>query len=213
MIIDSRFLKRPSGRAGSQARSLLRDLADGLAQQMIFWGQDVKHPGGNLLVRAGMTRIARERVGQEGSSRYRQEWQGGVIEIHGFCAGWYPAEGEGVIFIRNRQRLLGVRGGMPTVPGAYEGLKAPSPDALLAGVRPLVQWWIAYEERVAAVTPPAYREACWQRARRLAKARAWLPPAEVVPWLRRFLDDPQRVDRTRRRAAVPFARLSLSPSV
>jgi len=199
--------------SASRSRSLLRDLADGLSQQMIFWGQDVRHPEGSLLVRSGLTRIAREQTGQEGSSRYRCAWQGGLIEIHGFCAGWYPAEGEGVLFIRNRQRVQGVRGGLPTVPGVYGGEVTLTPDALLQAVRPLVEWWISYEDWVGTVTPPSYREACWQRARRLAKARAWLPPAEVVPWLRRFLHDPQRASRARRATTSPLQRLSLSPSV
>jgi hypothetical protein len=36
----------------SRLWGILRDLTDGLAQQMFFWGCDVTHPGGNRLRRA-----------------------------------------------------------------------------------------------------------------------------------------------------------------
>jgi hypothetical protein len=55
----------------SRVRGLIRDLTDGLAQQMFFWGRDVAHPDGNGLVRAGLQRIARVESGGEGTSRYR----------------------------------------------------------------------------------------------------------------------------------------------
>lgn len=40
----------------SRLGGLLRDLTAGLTQQMFFWGKDVVHPDGNLLVRQGFAK-------------------------------------------------------------------------------------------------------------------------------------------------------------
>ena len=109
----------------SQQRSLLRDLSNGLLQQMYFWGYDARRRDGNLLVKCGMQRIAQERAEKsEGTSRYRTEWEGGVVELHGFCAGWYPQRSDtrGVVFIRHRGQLDLCDGAEPVTPGAYQGV-------------------------------------------------------------------------------------------
>ena len=90
-------------RMAAARRLVLRDAAAGLYAQMYYWGQDVQHAEGNLLVRYGMTRVPKETP--KGTSRYRQYWGGGWIELHGFCAGWYGPE-RGVVFDRARDRWL-----------------------------------------------------------------------------------------------------------
>lgn len=195
--------------ASSPTRSLLRDLSDGLAQQMIFWGHDVRHPLGNRLVHFGMGRIERTYAQGEGSSRYRMDWKGGFIELHGFCAGWYPhtAKKEGFIFIRNRGRIQSTSGGDAHTPGAYDDARIGHlvPDRLIGCVIPFVSWWIAYEEWIRKTTPASYRQSCWLDAKHLGKPKSWLPPGEALRWLRQFVADPKRTGRARPKSGRNFA--------
>ena len=46
----------------SQTRALVRDLAGFLTQQMFYWGCDARQRNGNLLVRLGADRVAREQA-------------------------------------------------------------------------------------------------------------------------------------------------------
>ncbi len=208
LIANSQIMVTTSNRSPaqiSQLRSLLRDLADGLGQQMIFWGCDARHPHGNQLVQFGMQRIERASTQVEGSSRYRVEWQGGVIELHGFCVAWYPrdAYGDGAIFIRHRGRFLSTCGMQMHVPGDYDGerLGLHSPDELLELVIPFVSWWITYEEWIQSNTSPNYRELCWSEARRFKKSASWLRPVDALEWLRRFVLDPTNTPRARKNAS------------
>lgn len=203
------ILIRPTS---SRSRSLLRDLCDALAQQMIYWGHDVRNPSGNLLVLFGMQRIERTFAHGEGSSRYRMRWQGGVIELHGFCAGWYPdsAAEEGFLFVRNRRRLQSTSGGEPHKPGSYDDLRVGhlAPDELLARIVPFVSWLIAYEEWILDNVAAGYRDWCRREARNLGTARKWLSPEEGTRWLRELASDPQGAGRARpksRREKVSFS--------
>ena len=69
------------------ANHFFLDLAEGIQQQMYFWGQDVIRPEGNFLVEQGFVRSPSE--GAKGTSCYRLPWQNGHIELYGACAGWY----------------------------------------------------------------------------------------------------------------------------
>jgi len=197
----------------SRKRSLLRDIANGIGQHMFFWGCDVRHPQGNLLVRSGMQRLAREETaGGEGSSRYRIAWQGGLIELHSFCVGWYPDEttNNGAIFIRGRKRLQGCLGEMPLTPGRYEAERF-SPgcsDELLITIRPLIAWLLAYEAKVESLAGADYRQACWLKYLAKIGARPWLAPAQGVEWFQDFLQRPERVRRPRQ-----FLRTHRQPAI
>lgn len=185
----------------SRLRSLVRDVSRGLGQQMFFWGCDVRHPGGNLLTRAGMERIARRERGGEGSSRYRIEWGGGTVELHSYCCGWYGAVPpyDGAIFIRRLERVVASVGPIPPTPGVYESerMAASGADQLLRSVRPLVRWVVDYEDRLGELAGEQYRRECWRRARSGAGARPWLAPRAARDWFRSFLDDPCRTRRPR----------------
>lgn len=180
----------------SRKRALLSDFGAGLAQQMILWGCDARYPGGNLLVRMGMERLAREEVSQEGSSRYRTPWKDGLVEVHSFCAGWYPTIGTGVVFIRHWKRFAACEGGMPAEPGRY-AMAAAFPDEMLELVRPIAEWIVDYETRVQAAMGTAYREACFRQAVRSPGVRPWLPPQRAVEWMEGFLRDADSVGRAR----------------
>lgn len=203
-------IKPPSAHASSRSRSFLRDVACGIGQQMFFWGCDVRHPKGNLLVALGMERLARECAHGEGSSRYRMPWKGGLIELHSFCVGWYPSasENKGAIFIRGQERLLSCQSEMPLTPGRYENerFSRDSSDELLITIRPLLAWIVEYEEQIENIAGPEYRPQCWKRYLSKIGARPWLSPAQSMEWYRNFLDTPEKVQRPkeiRRRNRTP----------
>jgi hypothetical protein len=135
----------------SQVRALVSDLARMFLQQMFFWGCDAQS-GGNLLVRLGGQRLAREHSCGEGSSRYRWRWEDGTVELHSFCAGWYPDDptAAGAVFIRGRERFFDCAGGQPLEPGHYDEGRFlhANADEMLALLRPLLSWLADYERRV-----------------------------------------------------------------
>ena len=185
----------------SRRRSLLRDFADGLLQQMFLWGCDARRKDGNLLVEFGMQRIARsaDAVKSEGTSRYRMPWEGGVVELHGFCAGWYPqrAKAWGVLFVRHRGRVELCDGTEAVTPGEYKSIGDGNTDTLLESVMPLVRWLVSYESWIQMTMPSGYRHACWMEYLSLMGARPWLPPDEALRWLRCFANSPHTTSRAR----------------
>ncbi len=183
----------------SQVRALVSDRAGMLMQQMFFWGCDAQHREGNLLVRVGAERLAREYSHGEGSSRYRFAWQTGTVELHSFCAGWYPREAaeSGVVFIRGRERFFDCAGATPLTPGHYEEgrFRFANAEEMLVLCRPLLSWLLDYERQVASATRPGYRARCFAAYRRHGHRKPWLPPDEAIAWLAGFLESP---DTTRR---------------
>jgi len=183
----------------SRLRGLIRDLTDGLAQQMFFWGRDVAHPEGNGLVRAGLQRIARVETGGEGTSRYRIEREDGWIELHGFCAGWRPHDPSlvGMLFVRRCHRIFLARGEM--TPGRYDmqRLRGGTVDEMLAACGPFLRWWIDYEDWARIEFGSAWREAARRDYSKLRGVRAWLAPDQARTWLDAFTKDPRTTKRPR----------------
>lgn len=181
--------------------TLMRDFTDALAQQMYFWGRDVIHPSGNLLVAHGFDR--RKSEGLDGTSCYRKALDEGYIELHGACAGWYPDDtGEpGFLYIRTRRRCYLYDGTEPPAPGFYsDDLLRTTPGAdLLERSRRFLAWWLDYERWIAEVTGPGYRGACHRTFAKLPKSTPWLPPAAGLDWLRRFHRDPVRAGRAQKK--------------
>lgn len=118
------------------------------------------------------------------SSRYGLDLAGGGgrIELHGWCAGLYGAEG-GFIYVRAGERIAFYEAPCPPEPGGYgsDCLHAP-------GRRPqprygracaaFLAWLLAYEDWTIATFGSRYRARCHQLA-----PRPWLPPAEARRWL------------------------------
>jgi hypothetical protein len=191
----------------SRLRGLIRDLTDGLAQQMYLWGRDVRHPDGNALVRAGLQRIARIDNEGEGTSLYRVERESGWIELHGFCAGWRPhdPEANGILYIRRCHRIFLAQGSM--TPGRYDRsrLRSGTFEELATAYNPFLRWWADYEQWAAQELGAAWRQECWRDYVKLRRARPWLTPPQAVDWLLEFLENPHTQQRTReilRAAAV-----------
>ena len=184
----------------SRLRGLIRDLTDGLAQQMYLWGRDVRHPDGNALVRAGLQRIARIESNGEGTSLYRIEREAGWIELHGFCAGWRPHDStkDGMLYIRRCHRIFIASGQM--TPGRYDTsrLRSGSVDELAAVYNPFLRWWTDYEQWARWELGAAWRTECWRDYLKLRRARPWLSPVQAVDWLLAFLEHPHNSERSRK---------------
>lgn len=186
----------------SRLGGLLRDLTAGLKQQMFFWGKDVVHPDGNLLVRQGFTKSPS--AGLQGTSCYGLDWQGGRIELHGACAGWYPRDGgEGFIFIRPLGKCHVWLGGSAPVPGEWPaGLIAPTDfEKLHACAAPFLDWWLQSEAWIDELLGGSYRTNCFRHFKKLPKSKPWLPPADALRWVAQLRDDPRLVARAKRFAA------------
>lgn len=181
-------LNRLSDPQASHHRAFLRDLADLFLQQMFFWGCDSQN---RLLTGSGAERIARTMVGSEGSSRYRWRWKNGIVELHSFCAGWFPVEAPsvGVVFIRGRERFYTCSAGEPLEPGRYraERFVACSSENLLEQLKPLLEWILEYETRILLRTPCGYRTRCHLLYEKQPRSQVWLAPEAATEWLGQLL--------------------------
>lgn len=176
---------------------LLRDLGAALRQQMFYWGLDVVHPSGNLLMAQGFVKTKSE--GLQGTSCYGRDWQGGRLELHGACAGWYAPEG-GFIFVRPHGKSFVWRGGGPPVPGDWpaELLEGAEPSSLREHALPFLEWWLGSERWLAGKLGYAYRAGCHRGFKKLPRSRPWLAPEPAQAWLSRFLEDPRELERAKR---------------
>ncbi len=185
-------------RAGARLNGWLRDLACGLKQQMYFWGRDVLHPSGNLLIRQGFSK--RPSAGLQSTSCYALERAGGTIELHGACAGWYSGSSgrEGFVYIRPKGKCVVWKGGGAPVPGEWpqewiEPIRDAPPDAC----RRFLDWWLESEAWVKRFAGEHYRTECHRAHKRLPKSKAWLSPAAAGAWLEASRQDPSNLVRSK----------------
>lgn len=190
------FVKNASG---TSSRGLVNDLTWALGQQMFYWGRDVL-AAGNLLLQAGFCK--RPSPGLQGTSCYACAWRGGLIELHGSCAGWYPADESqtGFLFIRSDRRCYAHHRTQPVVPGRYDykGLVSGQADMLLPASRLFVEWLVDYERQIPSMAGTAHREACHALFARLSTSRPWLRPEPGLRWLARYADGDPSLPRCRR---------------
>jgi hypothetical protein len=158
----------------------LNDAARGLAQQMVFWGHDVRHPDGNLLVRFGLARAPSP--GLTGTSCYQMPWEGGCVELHGAVASWTaPAGGEGCLFCRDLGRIDLWTGDQPPIPGRQRGHSGKHQERWEA-VLPLLRWLVSYETWISEILGDSWRAGCWRAVKKLPKGKPWLPPQLALKW-------------------------------
>lgn len=159
---------------------ILNDAAKGLAQQMVFWGQDVRHPSGNLLVKFGLKRAPS--TGLTGTSCYGMPWEGGILELHGAVASWTSHDScQGCIYCREQNRIEIWEKDRPPVPGREHGTSA-SPEIRWQSFQPLLRWLLAYEAWIKTTAGIGWRQSCWKLIRRLPKGRPWLRPDLAHQW-------------------------------
>lgn len=160
----------------------LNDVACGLAQQMVFWGHDVRHAEGNSLVRFGLDR--NPSPGLTGTSCYSMPWENGRIELHGAVVSWTAAEGgTGSVFCRDRARIaLWDRPHAP-VPGREHG-KVGTVEERWQASQPFLRWLVRDEQWILENHGAKWRAGCWRALKRLPKGKPWLPPDLALEWWR-----------------------------
>ncbi len=200
--------------ADSRRRNLLRDLAQVLGLQMRYWGIDAQGGDRSLLVAAGLRRVARQISVGEGSSRYREPWQGGWIEIHSFCAGYYDPTSRGIMFSRADERIYGsAAGDIPDPARHRKQISSIPPDSVLQLLPAFLSWVLDFEGRIERIAARGYRERCWKR---LGGHRLGPLPDETLGWLASLLRSPQTTLRLRQlrderpeTVSAPAARASI----
>ena len=159
---------------------ILSDAARGVAQQMIFWGHDVRHPEGNSLVRFGLKRSPSP--GLTGTSCYSTPWENGTIELHGAVASWTPPPGgTGSVFCRDLGSIALWQGWLAPVPGREHGVVGTVEERWLA-FQPFLRWLLGYEQWIHETHGSAWRTGCWRALKRLPKGKPWLPPHLALKW-------------------------------
>lgn len=159
---------------------ILGDAARGVAQQMIFWGHDVRHPSGNALVRFGLKRSPSP--GLTGTSCYSMPWENGLIELHGAVASWTPPPGgTGSIFYRYFGGIALWRGLVGPIPGKERGVGGSVEERWHAFL-PLLRWLLSYERWILETHGAQWRNDCWCALQRLPQAKPWLPPHLALEW-------------------------------
>ena len=173
--------KLPFLRSG-RVRIRETDLRGLLAQQMVFWGLDARHPEGNLFLRTGFTKFSRPREGT--SSRYRRELgDGDLLELHGTYLRW-ETEGRAFVFQRGSRRLGEAIEWDPAEAEKNRLLPVP-PGEWSRLARPLVDWMLEHEESVQTVAGGAWREFCWKKLKSLPLGPTWAKPGPTREWLRK----------------------------
>ncbi|MEM9081669.1 MAG: hypothetical protein AAGC74_13370 [Verrucomicrobiota bacterium] len=179
----------------------LRDLAEGIQQQMFFWGQDVLRPEGNFLLDQGFSRSPS--TGIKGTSCYRREWQQGHIELYGSCAGYYKSEGS-FTFIRPWKRCAVWTAETTPIPGSWQRafIKATaSKEELYQASLPFLDWLISYEFAVLSTFGRSYRKSTHWKYKKVPKAKPWLEPSLALEWFQTYRSNPKQLLRPRNLAA------------
>ena len=160
----------------------LRQAEKGLAQQMILWGHDVRHSGGNALQRFGMSREASS--GLQGTSCYRMEWENGEVQLHGAVASWHAHDApaaEGCLYSRTQKRIRLWGHARPPIPGEDHGEHGRA-ERCWTAFQPLQRWLIAYEIWVLAELGADWRRSTWRAQFSLVKKSPWLAPPAALAW-------------------------------
>lgn len=137
-------------------------------QQMWCWGQDIRHPDGNLLLAYGFSRLRKVPDRQGGSSEYLL--QGTGIQLRLWSFGLSLTAGHTLVLLRHtfRPKLL-------TAPLAEDlwkttqlpPLRSPQTAGEAEVLRSLLQTGCelfgAYEAWIAATQAALYRPACFHR--------------------------------------------------
>lgn len=172
-----------------------RDLAEGLQQQMFFWGLDVTLPTGNFLKEQGFQRTPS--TGLKGTSCYRLPWRSGHIELYGACAGWYGGDG-GFTFLRPERRCyVWTTGSETPIPGDVqkEFLSPVKGQQLYRAALPFIEWLVSYEKSVRLRFGEVHRLESFRRYRKVPKAKQWVEPQAALEWFKSLCDSPQQVRR------------------
>ena len=181
----------------SQSIGLLNDFSKALGQQLFFWGCDVLHSKGNLLCEFGFHKFKRK--GVSGSSCYRIDFNGDIIELHSLCVGRYSKSSPSLLFTRRHRQCWVYNDNLPPLPGKYDSslIDKSSIERIDTANRNFLEWWLEYESWISTVTPLEYRANCYRAYKRFTKSKIWLHPDDGLPWLQRYMHDPGNLPRAK----------------
>lgn len=165
----------------------VRKHAKGLyARQMWAWGQDIRHPEGNLLVRYGFQRQRQEQARLGGASEYSLETsQQHVIKLWSFGVSLYaPEQGSGILLKRHsfRPALLSelpteILGRPAQLPPYRKAKNSSEAQQMYAFLTRLLDGFSVYEAWVQNLYGMAYRTDIlhrhWKRGYRINLAQEW----------------------------------------
>jgi hypothetical protein len=156
---------------------------------MYFWGKDVVHPEGNLLVAFGGTPFRRDDAPHAVRCYAFARAQGQLI-LHSTGAVFQPDEGAcGVAYLRPAHRLHHVPPGemplpCPSAKAIASSLRTVRPGEFPPALTRLLQCVREYETWAAPLLPAHARHQAWRDYQRTAShGTQWLPPAESRRWL------------------------------
>lgn len=176
---------------------LLNDFTKAIGQQLYFWGCDVESSRGNLLCEYGLERL--DSKSKIRSSRYRMQYKGDIIELHGLCVGRYSSKSPSFLYTREFRKCWLYEDSRPPQPGSYNKnlIKTKPTNEVEIACRLFLEWWLEYETWIKTNTDPAYREECYHSYRKLPDAKLWLPPHIGLSWLREYQSSPTTLSRSR----------------
>lgn len=180
---------------GSQG--LINDFTSALGQQLYYWGCDVVYSQNNLLSRFGLKKCKSNGKGSD--SCYRMEFKDDIIELHQLCVGRYSQDNLGFLFTRQYRRCWTYQSSSPPLPGFYDKdlIEPLSIIETEKSCRKFAEWLIEYESWIKKNTPPSYREYCYKSYRKIPKSKSWLPPSIALDWLKKFVDSPRTLERSK----------------
>ncbi len=158
-----------------------------LEHQMYFWGQDVLHPKGNLLVTAGCKRFQRPNS-PHAVHCYTLKTPVASITLHSTGVALQPLDGSpGVTYLRPTHRLYHDpqhRLPLPYEKGNLTSLQRILPNEFPPALTTLLTFVRAYEQWAAPQLPPGARLAAWREQKTTAtRGVRWLKPKESLEWL------------------------------
>ena len=156
---------------------------------MYFWGKDVLHPAGNLLVALGGTPFRDDTVAHKVRCYALNTPQGRVV-LHSTGVLLQPAHGDcGIAYLRPTHRLYHAPlQEMPLPCASAKAIPATLPPVMASEfpscLRLLLQFVRAYEAQAARILSAHARDHTWCEYRRTAsRGIKWLRPADSARWL------------------------------
>lgn len=165
---------------------------------MFFWGMDAAIPSRNLFQKSGF--IKSPSMGIKGTSCYSLPWQGGIIFLHGACAGWLPENGDpGFVYIRPFERCFLWLDSEPPIPGTWPEENLSTIDLVddFSVLAPFLDWWLTHESWISAEMGSAYRTNCQRKYKSLTKSKLWLAPDNAIAWIQLLLENPATTPRAK----------------
>lgn len=158
-----------------------------IEHQMYFWGWDVLHPEGNLLIAAGCRSFHRADC-PHAVRCYRLETPAAVVTLHSTGVSLRTAGGSpGVVYLRPTHRLYHVPEDTVPLPygkGVLRSMRRLRPNEFSPALTALLAFVRAYERWAAHRWHPESRLAAWREQKSSAsKGVRWLKPKDSLRWL------------------------------